>query len=535
MGNKDLWDEYCSFYEKDFSEQFEYSKRKLNEHLERWSRTKTANKLCPDGFDGLDDIPVTTYEDYNFLYKYGKKIEKAVEEDPKPDGMSWKDYYEGIEKRHKHLIEDWIPGEYGCVVKTTGSTGESKWIVHSKRWLDNVGRSAIQAIILSGSEKTGETSIERGDTVLNMGVPIPYIVGYGTFYLQKEFDLFPSFEVTDNMPNMKDKLYYILKHLKKGQELNVAFAVAPTLYLFSKAVTEPAEVYRDNLRSMSFGIKKILVSMLYLKERLTSNKTSTAKDELSTKGLTTGGQDVILYSNYLEEQYGITPLNLFGSTEMGLMMGSPENRTKLMPNMKAMFMEFIDKDGNFHQISELEEGEVYKMIVTPFGSPLIRYDQKDLLRVAEIREDGMPLFEFESREANMLNISDYFIANEGIIFRTLKRAGWRRSSNWAVTKSIEVKQGLRFLMEKDWEYDRKEAEKRIYKALKEENEFFEKYVDDFGISDPSDVIEVEYLKKGAFKRYTLKKMDGDEPIGQYKAPKVITPKEYDIIETLRTV
>ncbi len=534
MIKKDLWDEYCSFYEKDFSEQLEYSQKKLEEHLERWSKTKTAKKLCPDGFDTIEDLPITTYDDYPIFSKYGNKIEKAVEAHPKPDGMLWKDYYKKIEKKYKHLIEDWVPGEYGGIVKTSGSTGEIKWIVQSKLWFSNVGDTALQAIVLSGSEEMGKTSIERGDTVLNMGVPIPYIVGYGTDHLQKEFNLFPSIDITDDMPNMKDKLYYILKHLKKGQELNVAFAVAPTLYLFSKAVTEPSEIYLDNFRSRGFGIKKMILGILYLKEKLTSNPDSSAKDILSTKGLTTGGQDVMLYLNYLEKQYGKVPLNLYGSTEIGLMTGTPDNRTKLMPNIQHMHLEFMN-DGDVYSISEVEEGEVYKLIATPFGSPLIRYNQKDLLRVAETRDDGMPLFEFESREISMLHIGNYFIMNEGIAFRTLKRAGWRMSSNWAVTKKIGKIQGLHFLMEKDWEYDKERAQERIFSALKKENKFFEDYIEDFGIRGPNEVIDVEYLKKGAFKRYSLEKMNKGEPIGQYKAPKVILPEDKKTIETLRTV
>ena len=46
---EELWDKYCSFYDKPFSEQLEYNKSKLKEHFERWKRTKMAEQICPNG------------------------------------------------------------------------------------------------------------------------------------------------------------------------------------------------------------------------------------------------------------------------------------------------------------------------------------------------------------------------------------------------------------------------------------------------------------------------------------------------------
>ncbi len=532
--SEDLWEEHCSFLQKDFQDQVEQSKKKLNEHLKRWSKTKTAKHICPDGFDSIKDIPITTYEDYPIFRKYGNKLEGELEKHPKPEGSLWKDHYEKIEKKHKDMVEDWIPGEYGGVIKTTGTTGDSKWVVQSKGFFENLGKSTIQSVILSASEEMGQTSVERGDTILNMGVSVPYMMGYTQSYCRKEFKLFPPIEVTDDMTKMQDKLYYILKKLQRGQKLHVAGAVAPTLYIFAKAVTEPDELYHDYFESMDFGINKIAMGIIYLKERLGSNKASSAKDILETKGLLTAGQSTMLYSDYLKEQFGKVPLNIYASTELGtIMMGTPEHRSKLVPNLQYGHLEFIDKGDELHSIQEVKEGNVYKLVGTPFGSPMVRYDQKDLLRVAEIRDDGMPIFEFESREVNTLSVSNYFILNQGIAMRILKRAGWRRSGNWAVTKKIGKNEKLHFIMEKDWEYDKKEAEKKIFSALKEETEFFENYIRDFGIVEPSDVIEVEYLDKGSFKRYSLDKMTSDKPLGQYKPPRVISPQEKDIVENLR--
>ena len=57
---------------------------------------------------------------------------------------------------------------------------------------------------------------------------------------------------------------------------------------------------------------------------------------------------------------------------------------------------------------------------------------------------------------------------------------------------------------------------------------------DFGIKDPSEAVKVEYLRPGAFLRYSMIKAKEGSPIGQYKAPKIIPSEKTEIYETLRS-
>ena len=76
MGDdEDLWKKYCSFFDKDFSEQVEYSEKKLDEHFKKWQNTNTAKQLCPKGVKKFENVPLTTYDDYPILHEFGKKIE----------------------------------------------------------------------------------------------------------------------------------------------------------------------------------------------------------------------------------------------------------------------------------------------------------------------------------------------------------------------------------------------------------------------------------------------------------------------------
>ncbi|MEF8874207.1 MAG: GH3 auxin-responsive promoter family protein [Candidatus Thermoplasmatota archaeon] len=534
MGKQEggLWDEYCSFFEKDFEEQLEYNRKRKEEFFEKWRKTKTADHLLPEGPKRFEDIPVTTYEDYPALQKFGRKMEKKVDNNPKPGGMSWKTYYEKMEKGLKDWIEDWIPGEYGICAKTTGSTGRPKWFAMGKEFMREFREEAILPGIFSGSEERGRTNLQSGDVLLNLGVPVPYIAGYTILACKQEFTPFPSIKYTDNELNMKRKLNYILKKIKQGQEIHFGGGSASTFQLFVQAVISPEKTLKNFLDTLDFGGKKMIVYLMYLKEKLKSSDIEKAKEVLPLKGYVVSGLDVMLYKDFLTYHFDSPPFNLYASTEMGcIMMGRPNRNLDLLPILKSKFLEFIDSNGEVHDIDDLKKGETYQLIGTPFGTPLVRYNQKDLLRVKEFRDDGMPIFKFEGRKESWLGIRGYFRLSERMAFKVMKKAGFKNTEAWAVTKKIDPNEHLCFLMEE--KEKKSNIIKRLYRAMYEISEGFRKYVSDFDIEKPSEVIDVEILSRGTFRRYSLKQMEKDVPIGQYKSPKIISPQNQEIIDSLR--
>ncbi|MFO7991754.1 MAG: hypothetical protein R6U61_05625, partial [Thermoplasmata archaeon] len=138
---------------------------------------------------------------------------------------------------------------------------------------------------------------------------------------------------------------------------------------------------------------------------------------------------------------------------------------------------------------------------------------------------------FEGRKESWLNVNGYFYLTEGIAFQVMKKAGFENDANWAVTKRIHPDERLYFLYEKN--LDEGELTKKLYSGLYEISEDFRRYVDDFDIKKPSEIIEVEKLSRGSFKRYAMEQMDKDIPIGQYKSPKIISPEDKEIVEDLR--
>jgi hypothetical protein len=146
----------------------------------------------------------------------------------------------------------------------------------------------------------------------------------------------------------------------------------------------------------------------------------------------------------------------------------------------------------------------------------------------------MPIFSFEGRKTQVIDVYGYYRLTSKSVVEALFQAGLRVSDKWAVAKLVEPKEKLCFLMEKTWNYSEKEAEERIFKALQETQGDFKKYVTDFNIKDPSEAVKVEYLRHGAFLRYSALKSKMGSPLGQYKPPQLIPPDRMEIYETLRS-
>jgi RecG-like helicase len=75
---EELWKKYCSFFDKPFSEQVEYNNDQMEKYFAKWKKTKIAKKLCPKGVKKLEDVPLTTYDDYPILHEFGEHSEREA-------------------------------------------------------------------------------------------------------------------------------------------------------------------------------------------------------------------------------------------------------------------------------------------------------------------------------------------------------------------------------------------------------------------------------------------------------------------------
>lgn len=540
MKSSDLWKRYCGFYEKDFSDQMESNESRMNSYFNKWKRTCLAGILCQTSPRRPQDVPITRYGDYPMLSEFGGEIVNMAKENPKKPRELYRDYYDRIGREIGSTLDRYMTEPYYLCMKTTGSSGENKWIAHGETFWNNFASGAIACAVISCSEGWGGTKLKVGDKCLNMTARIPYISGWGALASQTHLKMIPPIEVTDSIQDMKGTFLLILKAIQSGEKIVLGGGMGSTFYTICKYLVDPEEFYEESSRSMNFGLRKALLYLKLLQCKISRGGRRAITDFMPLKGVLVGGMEARLYIEFFRTEFGLEPLHAYGATEAGnLMRGDPDRKADLVPDLRTSYLEFQTEEGEAKRLDELRKDEIYDLIVTPFGSILFRYDMEDLFRVIDFRDDGMPIFEFEGRKTTVIDLYNYRVT-PNVIVHALSKAGLRSSDKWAVTKLFKPRERLHFLMEKTWPYSEREAEKIIFNSLLETERMIPNrgrlltdYVTDFKIRDPSEVIEVEYLKPGAFLRYSMIKAKQGSPIGQYKPPKIIPTEKTEIYEALR--
>jgi len=535
---RELWDKYCSFLEKPFSEQITYCEERIKKKFEKWKKTKTAKHLMKKfriEFEKLEDVPLTTYGDYPILHEFGARIDALVKKKPRKRGERLLDYYSRLFAELKPMLDGWMIDDFGCAAKTSGTSGKPKWIIHGATSLKNYEEGCVTMACLICSENWGETKIKEGDTSLNIVAPIPYISGWGLLLSSRHFKPIPPPEVIEGVTDMGRRLWIIFKSIEKGSKPVLAAGITSFFKLVCRYLKDKASVFKEYYESLDFGLAKFYMLCKWMHSRLFHKPYKRVRDFLPLRGVGVAGVNIDIYKDFFVEEFGVEPTNLYGSTELpAVMHGPPDRKICLIPNLKIGYFEFMDERGHVKKIDELKIGETYELIGTILESLLIRYRTGDLLTVVDFRDDGMPYFMFKSRINEVLDFYGYFRIGENIFSRVLDRAGLRYFEKWAITKEIRRDgERLLVLMEMPWEYSETQMAKIIFKNLLQESDEFQNYVKDFSIKYPKEIIRVEYLKKGTFLRYSLRRIkEGVEP-GQIKLPKVIPPERKEVLDLLK--
>ncbi len=533
---RELWKEYCGFFDKKFSEQVEYNEKKKEEHFEKWKSTKTAKQLCPEGVTKFEDIPITTYKDYPILHEFGKKMEELERTVPRKKGECLWDYYDRIGKQAAPMLDGWMVEKYGFCAKTSGTGGESRWFAHGEEFLRNTTKYSIVMVIMACSDNWGDTKIRKGDKILSMMAPAPYGVAPGVRAWDNFLGCLPPTKTMENITSMRKKIDIVLKTIESGEKIGYIAVLPSILQQISQYFTDPAGLFKDKYQSMNLGMGKFILYLKYLQSKSKPPKYKRISEIMPVKGICLSSADFRLYWDWIENEFGVEPSNFYCSSETEVGMGCCLNRKRdFMPLLESHYFELMTKNGEIRKIDELEKGNVYTLIVSSFGSMLVRYNMGDMFRVVDFEQNGLPIFSFESRVTSLINVYGYLYLSEALVKESLIKAGLGATNTWAIAKLIDPTEHLLLLMEKTWDYSEEEASRSVFNALKKISEDFRNLIRDFEIAQPSQFIEVEYLPKGAFMRYLMKKAKEGVPYGQMKPPKLINPEQSEIIDILRKV
>lgn len=532
--SNELWDRYCSFYEKTFSEQVQYNQQKLDDHFVKWKKGKMAERLGKTGVTRFEDIPLTTYDDYPILQEFGEAVEKQEKKHPRKKGEPIWDYYQRISQPLAPMLDGWLMDEYALCLKTSGSTGKSKWFVHGKSCIEACTAAMMPMALFACSDEWGKPVIEEHSTALTVLAPLPYGSGMAAKLFADHFEIMPPMWVQEEVTDMRKKIALLLKYVEDGTPTDFVISSPSTMKMVCDYFTNPEQLWKDRYQSMPVGIGKLVLYIKYLQSK-SSRKYVKARDILPIKGLIICGWDGTIYLDYLRDQFNIEPFNLYAISDICLpLMGRPHRKWDMFPNLSIMHYEFLDGKGEIKKIQELSRNVVYELVATVFGSCPTRYRVGDLFRVVDFEADGTPIFRFEGRTVGLIDICNYYRMSEALARDALSLSGFH-SENWAICHEVAPKERLKFLLEKDADFTEEQLARRLFEALRKIFPDFECYVRDFKVNDPGEAIEVEYLKKGAFLRYMMRKQKEGVSFGQIKPPKVIGDKQHDLAELLRNV
>lgn len=533
---ENLWQHYCSFLDKDFKSQVLWNEDYMQGYLNDFKKTKMAGHLCPGGVKSLEDVPLTTHADYSIMHEFGAEMQELTKRIPRKKGEDYASYYDKLSRKMIKMIDGWMADTYSICVKTSGTSGDSKWFIHGETFWKNLVNAAMSVIIICCSSEPGTTALHKGDVILGFSAPVPYLSGYMAKALGMEgVRMIPPVEITDEIPSFKKKMQLAFKHFKQTDKIDIVGGSGSILKLLTLFFVNRKELFKGSYETANPGIRKIILWLLWKYEQAFGKKLNKLKDIINPKGLLLGSFDTELYLDYIQEQLEMEPGNLFGATELGFpLYGRPVNKSALFPDLRTGYFEFLDKYNNIRKIEELEKGKNYELIFTPFKSIVVRYKTGDIFRLAGFQADGLPFFNFESRVINIIDIHNYFRLSLSTAFKALKLAGFPPSNNWAFTKELGPKERLVLLMENEWGLTEKQVANKLFQALKIVDHEFHNYINDFKISNPEDVISVQYLRRGAFRRYVDIKMKQGVPFGRIKPFRIITPENFDIIKILRS-
>jgi len=531
----DLWREYCSFYEKPFNTQLEMNEALLKEHLQRWGQTAQAEALCPKGFSSIDDIPVTTYDDYQFLAQFKSRIERLEKDVTRMPGELCWEYYDRIGRAAAEPCLNYIVGEFSFAAKTSGTVSEPKWAIHGSLFWENFRRDVIATTLLACSDRWGQTKFRVGDKGFNFTPSAPFLSGWGRKASQGVVEDVPPVGVMDDIQDARRRFFVALEYLEKGHSVNLVGGIAPSVYLMCEYFSNPDSLFGEYYHSVDVSPAKLYLLQKWVQARL-SRRSRDLSEFFELKGLMIGGVDTALYHGYMRAKLGIDPFCIYGATELGLpMFGSPANKMDLLPNLRSCYFEFKDENGELKKMSEVRPTKVYEVVATPFGSTFARYEIGDMVRVSSFRDDGMPVFSFWGRENATVTIFRPPHITEAFAARIMAKAGLSLSDKWAISKTIEGREKLLVLMENTWGIPEEEAARRIFDAIMALNPDLRQYAKEFRIERPQDMVEVQYLRRGAFLRYSMKRAKEGIPVGQVKPPRIITSERQDICDLLRSV
>ncbi len=469
----------------------------------------------------------------------GKKImrgtkPKTVEEFRRMVPLTdYKDYCpELLEKR-----EDVLPTKPDMWAHSSGRAGDYpfKWIPLSKEYVLEMSKVLYGLGMMSCAGYWGDVSQIPNNIKLLYGVaPRPYISGTfaDVLTLQSPFKYLPDLETAEKLTYEKR----IAEGFKQGLNEGVDYFFGLSLIL-----VRVGEKLRDSSNKVDIrqylGQPRALWRLLraLIKSRL-AGRPILPKDLWSIKGMLGSGVDSGIYKDKIMELWGRKPLDLYTTTEGGILATQTWEYEDLtfIPNLN--FFEFVPEDElvkwqmdrSYRMktvlLDEVEAGKNYEIVITGLhGSPLMRYRIGDMIKITSLRDEklgiNVPQMVFERRVDDVINFA-FIQLNERAIWQAIEKSGVPYN-DWIAFKNIgETELHILIEPQNGQMVSETDLSKAIFNELTKTDEQAKTLMPDEHAIVTDFKVSVNYLPKGAFDNYTAQRQSQGADLAHLKPPHI---------------
>ena len=243
----------------------------------------------------------------------------------------------------------------------------------------------------------------------------------------------------------------------------------------SSVLVRMGEGFAEQTRKAKFSSSMLHPKVIFrfLRAWLRSKRERRAilpKDLWSPKGIVACGMDTGIYKQDIARYWGSEPFDFYVSAETLYIAMQAWNKKAMTFIPDVAFLEFIPYDEHLKLtdnkdykprtvlLNELEEGELYELIITQFhGLPLLRYRVNDLIKVVSLNDEetgvSLPQIIIQRKVGETINLAGLAELDEKTIWQAIANTGIRYT-DWSACK----------------DYDQNQAFLHLYIELREERE-----------------------------------------------------------------
>ena len=506
LSSEELWKRYCGFLDLSVSEFLRIQRSLFAEQISLVSDSALGRVILGtrpprtiEEFRG--SVPLTTYEDY--------------------------------EPYLPQRREDALAATPAVWCHSSGRGGDFKWVPHSEALMEKTDRNLVGVFNLATASRRGEITIGPGMRLLTVLPLAPYMSGTFFAHLRKRFTFqpIPIPESVADLPFQAQIARAFEIALRQG--FDVAGAIASVMVRMGQQMA--GEAARSSRFSASVMHPRVLLRLLraFLKSRA-ERRSVYPRDLWSPKAIMAGGVDMSIYREEIEKYWGVSPFDVYGSTETMILAMQSWTRSSMTFLPDSVFLEFLPHEESREAgakpvptvlLDQLEIGRLYEVIITQLhGMPLLRYRLGDVIEVVGLGDEKagimLPQIEVRRKVGETINLGGLCNLDERTLWKGIVDTGLPYT-DWTACK----------------EYDRKETCLRLIIELKEPSSAAEvsRLVDARLKTVDTDYMDVErYLgvnpvrttvvAKGTFARYAEAMAREGAALSHFK-PKHINPSD----------